>query len=298
MDYVERRSMEELVVLYQLEPEIRDIIVEGSDDAALLNWYLKHRCNCEFTIIEINAIEVHSDAFEQKPILNGNRGRIIALSNYLDKALTDRSRNCVTLVVDDDYDRLMGICSNSELLLRTDFTCLEMYLFDESIFDKLISVVLSGASITATDGLNTLAKVLQRLWVCKATNHILQFSMSWVDYKKYCTINGDFVVFDEQGFVKGYLEANGRKHDDYRTFITKRDELTSKLGKDPRFGIDGHHFLGLSRWYLKGFVKSKNHLSDQKKFDRSYFGCQELSNLDTHYLFQRLLERIVLSNLD
>ena len=291
MNYVERRSIEELAALYQFEPSIRDVIVEGSDDAALIEWYLKNRCTNVFSIIEINAIDVPAQLFKIFNLADGNRGRIIALANYLDETLNGKSRDCVTLVIDSDYDRIVGKSWRFEFLLTTDFTCFEMYLFSDGILDKLMSVVLGGATISAANALRTTASVLQRLWVYKVANHLLGLSMSWLSFTKNCKIVGDSIEFNDEDFIIRYLIANGKKRDKQK-FRAKCEELTGKLAEDPRHGIDGHHLMELLRWYLRKHVRDTKPLKDLRAFERAYYGCLELSMLDQYTLFKTIASRI------
>jgi len=291
MDYVERKTIEELAALYEFEPTIRDVIVEGADDCSLVQWYAKHRCSRLFSVIEIDAIDVPIDFVNRFGLDVGNRGRVMALSYFLDKTLHDDSRDCVTLIVDNDYDRLLGISCEIEFLLTTDFTCLEMYLFDEDIFDKLISVVLGGATITAVTGLRTLSGVLKRFWLLKITNHVLGFSMSWINFKRTCRISGFNIEFDEETFIDRYLITNGRKREK-KLFIQRRDELATQIDQDARHAMDGHHFMELTRWYLRNYVRDRKPLSDQRTFERAFFGCLELSKLDQFELFQSIKARI------
>lgn len=291
MCYAERRTIEELVAQYELEQSTRDVIVEGVSDSNLVNWFAINHCTGSTLIIEIDAIEVPSDLVKNYDLPVSNRGRVLALAHFLDETLNGTSRDCVTLIIDADCDNLLSISWDIDFLLTTDFTCFEMYLFDEDIFNKLISVVLGVRSITASTGLPALARVLQRLWLIKITNQVLDYSMSWINFNKICKVSGCNIKFDENKFITRYLTKNG-KNGNKKQFIKKLDELTSKIDPDPRHSMDGHHFMELTRWYLRRFAKNRKPLTDQRAFDSTYFACIELSHLDEFDLFQRIKDRV------
>jgi hypothetical protein len=54
----ERRTLEELVTRYQLEPGLRDIYVEGKTDKILLEWFLEQRGVKSFAVYEIDTVEI------------------------------------------------------------------------------------------------------------------------------------------------------------------------------------------------------------------------------------------------
>ncbi len=62
----ERRTLEELVTRYQLEPELRDIYVEGKTDKILLEWFLEQKGVENFAVYEIDTVEIPT----QKLFLN------------------------------------------------------------------------------------------------------------------------------------------------------------------------------------------------------------------------------------
>lgn len=291
MPYVARRTIAELSVLYDLEPEIRDVFVEGSDDVAVLKWYLRHRSNCAFSVLEIGAIDIPSSVIEAHNLDRGNRDCVLALAAELSGQLKGHSRNCPTLVYDADLDRLFESHRSVEMLIPTDFACLEMYLFNEATVDKMMSLVLRGCEVSVDQALNTLTSVLVRLWIIKAANHMLGLSMSWISFNRCCEISGASIVFDENEFINRYLTNSSRSAERGR-FTTQMGKIESNLQDDPRHQIDGHHFFILARWYFRHFARDKSVLRGEDAFGRAFFGCLELEALDQQPLFQQLLARI------
>ena len=53
MAEIEKRKIGELITLYNLEPELRDVFVEGEDDVAMLRWYLNGKSLKNLSLIHI-----------------------------------------------------------------------------------------------------------------------------------------------------------------------------------------------------------------------------------------------------
>ena len=291
MSYVERRTIAELCALYGLEPGIRDVFVEGASDAAVLRWYLRHRTSRAVSVIEVDAIDVPGSVVEAHSLDGGNRGRVLALANELDRQLSGSARSCPTLVHDADSDRLLGSLPAVEMLIPTDFTCLEMYLFNEATVDKFMSLVVLGCDVPASHVLGTLEGALVPLWVIKAANHMLRLSMSWVSFEACCNLIGTSIEFDEDEFVGRYLMSNGRLGERSRLSQGIRD-VRSRLRDDRRHQIDGHHFLVLARWFFLKIAKNKKALVSLEVFERAFFGCLEVDMLARQPLFQQIVTRV------
>lgn len=293
MPNVIRRTIAELGTLYTWEPQIRDVVVEGADDRAILKWYLDNRCDTAVTVLEINSIDVPNTLVAKYCFGNGNRGRVLTLACELATLLDDRSRYSCTIIYDRDRDTLPPTPAMPNNTICTDFSCIEMYLFNSTTIGKFISIVLMTPELDADHTLKTLATVLVRLWVIKAANHLLRFGMTWVSFENICQLDGSNIRFDEAEFIQRYLMRNARL-DDADVFRAKVDDIGDSLADDPRYSIDGHHFYDLARWYFRQLANNVNALRDQRGFERAISGCVELDCLDQFSLFQQLRNRVTM----
>lgn len=291
MQYVEHRTIAELCTLYELEPSVREVFVEGSCDAALIKWFLRHRSPRAVSVKEIDAIDVPETVLAAHNCDIGSRGHVLALAAELDSALEGTARKCATLIYDADWDRLFENVQNLDILLSTDFACIEMYLFNEATVGKMMSLVLMGCDVSAQQALLEFAKVLVRLCVIKAANHLLGFSMSWIAFDRCCSLSGTSIQFDEAEFIKRYLMNNSHLSDE-GDFVDKMGEVEIHLQEDSRHQMNGHHFLTLSRWYFRHFANERSVCVGDKAFERAFFGCLELDLLDQQPLFQQLKRRL------
>jgi len=291
MPIVAFRTIDELVALYELEPDIRDLFVEGADDRAVFRWYLSHRCASVVSVQEIDGIEIPASILDRYGVDVGSRGRLLALAEELNVVLRGPARDCVTLVFDSDFDRLQGSARHNEMLLATDYSCLEMYLFNEESLEKMLSLVLH-CDLHAKRVLESLGRVLVRLTLIKAANHLLGWGMEWMPFEGQCAVVGDSIEFDEGEFIRRYLIKN-HQWDRRVEFDERVQQLEFTIEGDSRHYMNGHHFMDLARWFLRPFLhKAKKPLADKPAFERAFFGCLELQKLDADPLFQKLIRRL------
>ena len=56
-----KRTLDELNTLYELEPGICDVYVEGTTDKCFVDWYLRRKGHESVTVYPIDVIEVPKD---------------------------------------------------------------------------------------------------------------------------------------------------------------------------------------------------------------------------------------------
>ncbi len=285
----ERRSISELAALYQLEPEIRDVFVEGRHDRALFAWYLRHRTVRNVAVREIDVIDVPSGLVVDQQLDIGARGRILTLAFHLSRKLNQQSRKCPTFVVDADFDYATDQDGKGGLVLVTDFACTEAYLFSEHVIDKLVSVALMGSHVPATTILKELEPVLRRLFLIRLANHASGMQLSWVDFTRNCKVSGSVIHFDEVGFIERYARSDRKTMQRISSFV---GGVAAQLSGDARRFMNGHDFLELLRWYLRHIVQERRPLDVEHTFVRCVFACVEAATLDSFPLFQTLIQRV------
>ncbi|MFF2619012.1 hypothetical protein [Kitasatospora sp. NPDC058046] len=166
----ELRTPEELATLYELEPEIRDIIVEGRSDEQTFRWYTS--ATRPEGLVRVYAVSdrVHlpdADLLEHG-LLTGERSRVLHLSQRATRlGVHDRS---LRLVIDADFLSL-GLDTDAEngYLLRTDYSSLEAYAFNDATIGKLLTMGLGAPErVTAQGLIGAIRPVLIALFLVRA----------------------------------------------------------------------------------------------------------------------------------
>lgn len=286
-----RKTIDELATLYELEPDIRDVFVEGADDRAVLEWYLGERAERFVSIVEIDSVDVPDDSVLKHGHKVGNRGRVVSLAYELESRLDSNAQAAVTLVVDADFDHINQVTLRCSILLSTDFSCFEMYWFNDRVIEKFRLLAGVPRRLPVLTLLDELAKVLQCLFVIRLSNETLKLRMSWMPFDKVCSKKGDAIAFDGDAFAQRYLMKNGetRRLKDFREEMARNETL---LHSDPRYQINGHDFIALFYWYVHPLVSGKKGFVGEESVKKALRTCVELDQLDNQPMFQRILERV------
>lgn len=280
-----RSTIIELIALYTLEKDVCDVIVEGRDDVGIIAWYLRRKGKNNFAVKEVAGIDIPTALVLHHGLPDGSSGRVRALALELAKSLTDDAQRRVRLVVDADFALVTGNRLSCALLFYTDFANMEMYLFSVRAVDKLLSVVLSGASVTAEVVMATIATPLQRLFLIRLVNELDKQGRSWLTATRCCACARARIEFDEDEFVRRY---NGNSAARVAAFSAELKAKQAMLTAEPRNQMHGHDFIEILQAFLRDVVRDKNPLDDEQAFARTVFGCVEFEELDNSKLFQSL----------
>lgn len=287
----ERRTFQELVTRYQLEPELRDIYVEGKTDKILLEWFLEQRGIKNFAVYEIDTVEIPTQKLFELGLNDSNRSRVIALALEIQRQFTELPH--FTCIADKDFDWLFENDYTCQHLLFTDYTSLEIYLLNEFILDKFLRLSLRLTELDAKRIINTLSEMLKEIFVIRATNEALQLNMRWLeDFGGCCQVKKNQVIFDSETFIQKYLNKNSRMSEK-SLFITTLEELRTKKLKDIRYQIHGHDFIELLCWFIRPYLRKEIRASyNSEILAGSLLGCVDANYLVQETLFKKLLARM------
>jgi hypothetical protein len=182
MEDEKRRKLDELVARYELEPSLHDVYVEGLTDKSIIQWFLDESNldtkNC--TVYEIDTVDIPTDQLFALGLNDSNRSRVIFLAFQLQR-LIETSLPHVVCIADRDFDDLIGSSSiESELLLFTDYTSIEMYLFDSNMIEKFLRLALRKDDLEAVNIIKNISHSLEEMFLLRAANQSLSYGMQWL----------------------------------------------------------------------------------------------------------------------
>lgn len=279
------KKLDELIVLYRLEPDLKDIYVEGINDENLIEWVLSAHNIKDIRVYSIDGVELNDDILKRHGLNKGsNRSKVLALSAELAQSLSVKCK--IICIADRDQEDYLPSGLDNCYLEFTDYNSIELYLLKNSTIRKFISLVLGGFPISEDRLLTQAIPILEDLYVLRLANQVLNWKMEWIKFKKYVQIAEEF-SFDREGFQKAYLLNNGKWHRK-AVFEAKVEELRSMLKDDPRLRLRGHDLMELLYYAVKK-LKSSRKFGDVHTFRGAFMGCLELSELSDERLFQRIL---------
>jgi len=287
MSLPERHKVDELVALYELEPSLRDVYVEGETDEAFFDWFFSHVGTSKVEVKGIRSVDVPAEAVARYDCEVSNRGRLITLAHELEKELGSGALN-VTCVVDADFDLVLEKSYHCALLLLTDYSSLELYSFTTSTLSKLLKVVVMGFPQSGAAVITAIRVPLIEAFALRMTNKVLGWNMPWQPIEKCCEVAGSVVKFDTKKYISRYLQAAGR-FGDRQQFQEALGRSRGMLKGDERRFIHGHDFVDMLVWYLrqhKGF-RSVSKLM----IERALFACIESGSIASEPTLRALLQR-------
>ncbi|SDS55124.1 hypothetical protein SAMN05216371_8331 [Streptomyces sp. TLI_053] len=256
-----RRRPEELATLYFLEPEIRDVIVEGRGDRNFFTWFVSETPSRG--LVRVYAVSDRVDLPDSELIkyglLTGQRSRVLHLSNVLSELGVDSG--AARLVMDADLVSIgLDADAENDLLLRTDFSALEAYAFNERTMNKLLRMGLGAPeTVTAADVLTAVTPGLVTLFLIRACLRESGCGAAVPNkaFEKIFSATSLPITVGEifQDALNGTGKAE-RGATTKESLLKRFGELEKLVTGDPRHFVNGHDISELVVQFLKARCKS------------------------------------------
>jgi hypothetical protein len=280
-----KRTLEEVNALYSLEPELRDIFVEGPGDKCFLDWYLHRKGITNVSVYQIDLIDVPGEVVARYGLPAGsNRSRVIALSCELASRQPEQRR--VMCVVDRDYEDYCPICKSNPYLAFTDGNSLELYALTPTVVDKFLLVALGGFPLSVNTFIGQLRGILEQVFAIRLANERLQWGMTWVPFARYVEVMPDNIAFNQNEFVRAYLQKN-KKWGHRQHFEEALGEAKDILLPDLIRRIRGHDLAGLILLIVRK-LKRERQFGNAETLAGCLMTAIEADDLELQSLFRRV----------
>lgn len=283
-----QRTIPELITRYDLEPQIRDVYVEGVRDRDIVAWFLRRAGRTDAKVFEVDFIDVPAALLVEYGFSSGNKQRVLVLAKELERALTEEMAQA-TCIVDGDSDRLLGIDRVSGITYVTDFSCMEMYLFDENHLGKFLELAVGAQGLDVRELLNEYSGVLKTLFMVRTAALSLGIPLHLVDFTRCCLKSAGILTFDLKEFVQRSLDAS-RLRQREEDVLREIERLKGRAEGDARLYINGEDFLNLLAWERQEILRKRG-LRDCDAVFTALRGCLEFAEVSKHGLFEILLQR-------
>jgi hypothetical protein len=246
---IAKRTIEELAVLYDLEPGLKEVFVEGPVDRAFVEAVLRSAGLERVQVNEIEIIDIPEEALRGVATCSGNRQCVVALGLELEKACpVDLTRRvCCVADADDEAGRQPVV--HGALLLYTDFTSIELYAFSPHVLQRYLDQVVLGFPLTAEATLQAAEPVLREMALSRRLNRSLGLNTAPVDATDDCVVSGAAIAFDAQRFQDRFLNKAGAwsRQSEYQL---EKVKLSALLPADPRLWVHGEDFVAIVYWLI------------------------------------------------
>ena len=289
MTQIPRRNISELFFLYEVEPNIIDIFVEGPFDKAIIQFFLNEISIHNVSVYEIETIEIDDEELISLGRKANNRERAMLLSEKFDAA--GINSNQLICIIDKDFCHFLGECVNTPQLLYTDFSCMEMYFFDDKIIKKFLTTFCYKNDWPCDQLLESISKYIERIYLFRLINEALNWQMAMFDRVICISIKDWKIIFDEDEFIKRLLNKNQRNNefDEFNSNILLHEK---NLLEDSRYQMHGHDFINIFSFFLKKKGVSKE-IANITAVSRALILTLSTSFLLQYDLFDLLLKRVM-----
>ena len=284
-----RRTIRELVVLYRLEPELRDVFVEGVFDRQIIQWVLSKCGLPEAKVLTIASVDVPPELLSTLQLTEGNKQRVLALAVAVNKALGDDALQ-LTCIADADEDRVLESMIEVSQLLWTDFVSLDSYLIDEDHVTKFMHLALGCRDVEVPELLEAYGNVLREVFLIRAAARKCNLPVRMLSFVDCCNRDGGALRIDQAKLLRRLLDASQlRAHESQLS--TAIEELRSKLSHDKRDYMNGEDFIQLLRWDQRDATRRKE-LRSLEAVRAALVACVDYEAVSVLPMFRSLLSRV------
>jgi hypothetical protein len=270
MSAVIRRTIDELLARYELEPELEDIFVEGSFDKELLDSVMPS--DTTKAVYEIDTVDISFELVRKHSLTEGRKQRVIALARELAQLKGERSYVCL---VDKDLDHWFGKLEATERLHWTKYCSIELHFFSPKLLEDLL-IRTCKARIGDFDLFyRTVTSALSTLYAMRLADKQLGFRLRWLPIEGSLSRDGEGVSFSLETCVDRLLQANGKsqKKCQFNASIT---HYLKELSGDCRDHIRGHDFVNMLVWAILRY-KGMREFASESALQRLFILSARLS---------------------
>ncbi len=286
-----QRSIDELLLLYKLEPKTKDIFVEGISDKLVLQRFVEKNNLPDVKIIEVHEIDFKALYKDFSDIKSNNRAKLIALNKTLEETFVE-PLDGVSIIIDRDFDEILDSMLTGEYILYTDYNSLELYLYNSHTIDIFYNNILHTFPINGDETLKRLNPVLIDKFLVRLTlnKDSIVSSEKFTPFEKTVLIDkpGCSVSFVAYDHIKKVLN-NTRKMAELPEYQSYFEDLKVNLPLEVKKAIRGHDFINL---FFQFINKIKNHIGlTLETLERTLFQCIDFSKLKEEALFALIIEK-------
>jgi hypothetical protein len=292
---MERRKIVELLTLYELEPSLRDIYVEGPTDRAFVSGVVRRLNLPQVQVREIDQVEIDAGHLSRMGLSEGAKQRVIALAVALSfESKIDLARQ-VACIADADDEAGKDAAIRAPLLLYTDVTSMPIYGFDGKYLQWYFDVGTMGFPLSGQQVVEQLIPPLRSLCALRRALAVLEVNVALASITKDCSFSGGQLQFDYDRFVKRCKskDASFAKEKKIQDAVARQ---LSVLGSDHRLWAGAEDFVSLLNWLIVK-MRGQKHTVPEHLLARTILLGVPIDDVLNWNLFRELLRRTAPSQL-
>jgi len=253
----ERRTINELAMRYKLEPELKDIYVEGVFDQDILRNGLSSVGINGRVVYEIDVVDIPEILLNKHGLSDGNKQRVLVLARELANTKPCAAYKCL---VDRDLDHYLGNLETTDGLVWTLYTSLELYFFESELIELILVTTAKARISDFQQYLSSLSRILRELYILRLADHELGLSLKWLSFNRLVTKDDSCLQFDSEVYKHRLLDKNSKRNRETE-FNISFTNWEAKLAPDVRLSSRGHDFINLLAHSVRLFGGIKEYSS-------------------------------------
>ncbi|MEV0529176.1 hypothetical protein AB0I66_37725 [Streptomyces sp. NPDC050439] len=295
----DRRTVDELITLYEVAPDVQDIFTEGRSDRNFLseNLFGEDRPTlCNIYAVS-DRVSISDGDLINAGIMVGERGRVIWLAQQLAKRIPHQTS--AALIADKDFASLQADTQEEvHGLLYTDYSSMEAYALNERTTSKLLHIPIGAPEyVTPSMLLSAIKPALISLFLIRLT---LRESGTGATIPPRLLGKWDLEDQSEEKVREVFrlalhtLPAKERNGETPESLYSRYVEYESKVDGDFRHYFSGHDASVMIVRFLKIECiqvfnrEGRRALLDPAVMELVMMSCIEKSHLDDETMFQAL----------
>jgi len=242
-----RRSIDDLLFMYELEPSLEDVYVEGAFDKDILTACFEHAGETKRIVYAVDSVEVPFAVLNKYGLTEGNKQRVIALAREFE-VLDD---NGCKFLVDRDLDHWFEALYSSRGLVWTRHCALELYFFTEDFLKRLLISASRSKVAEWPSFIYSFCQALMHLYAFRLADRELELKLDWVELDKDMKLVNGLLVFNRDSFMTRVLNKNNmmRRKQDFDSAALLWFRKCAE--DDERLAMRGHDFVNLLAFVVK-----------------------------------------------
>jgi hypothetical protein len=283
-----RRTVAELIALHAREPKLRNIFVEGFNDVSIYRWYISQAGITEVGVYEVETVDIPAiTVLETTGLEDNSKSRVVTLASLLQNSgLTERQLICI---VDADFDHLDARQWALRLLLTTDFSSVEMYLFDLDTLQKFAALYLKQP-VDVVVLMRDCEEMLIDVFLFRDAKRKRFANAPHLTFDRCCKFEKGRLSLDIDEYLKRYLNKAARGN----MYAQERKEIRERrkgLTGDLRCYMHGHDLVDALAVLSKKLLKASGATSTEA-VAAGLCACAEYEKLKKYPLFKKLEGRL------
>ena len=218
-----RRDPKAILAAHVLDPQRRELYVEGSRDHTFLKWLVGDVINRNARILEIGTVDLPESSE------GGERGRLLRFAKYVEGAPAQ-----IRFFADADMDRIIGRSAPANVWL-TDSKDLEGYLLREDCLDKALKLGLSVDDVPAGPLLTSVLSQARTIGLLRVMSERQTLSLPFQGTKldKYLGATGKRVLLERERYVQTLLQNASLSLTKLPAILADLETLEKELAATP-----------------------------------------------------------------